>query len=135
MPRRRVERRLCSLEEVTAGIERARRHQEEAGRPLMLEAVAWALGIHRETVVDYAMGHYIDDTAEQAVQALQQQIADALYQVYLECNLGIVNQLERTGSVTGTVLMARATYGYSDRQEFDPEAALPQFIGEDRLAE
>lgn len=133
MPRRRAERRLCSLEEVTAGIERARQHQEEAGRPLMLEAVAWALGIHRETVVDYAMGHYVDGTA--AEQAVQQEIADALYQVYLECNLGIVNQLERTGSVTGTVLMARATYGYSDRQELDSEAALPQFIGEDRLAE
>lgn len=128
------QRALTDLDVVLAGIDAARKSQQERGKPLSVQALGLALGCHRDRIGDYAQRRVtLPDSATDEERAIHEQICDALYRAWLECDRDISDNLAQSGNQMGSVFLAKNCYGYKDKTEQDLAISLPVFIGEDKL--
>ena len=132
-----MRKRLDNLQSVLAGLDMARQHQAEAGKPMSIEAIAWALEVDRHDVRSYADGKYIpclDGDGRNAEDVAEgEQIAAAIARAVAECRMDLTNFATDRGNMMGPVFLLKNNYGYTDRTEQDIKVQLPTFAGEDDL--
>jgi len=116
-------------ERVETAIHQARQRAEERGVPLTLERVAACLGIDRDRLRQLATGPVTGSRAEQ-------EAAQRLRQVYLDCNAALIEELMACkGSHSGAMLLAKNDFGYTDKAEAAAGIPPVRFVGEERLEE
>lgn len=132
-----VYNKLTRLEDVEAGIQVAKDHQEAAGKPLSCEALAWALNIDRHDVKAYAEGKYIPDRASDGSNAAEvaeaREIASAMARARNLCVMEISNFATDKGNMMGPMFLMKNNYGYTDKSEQTLKLDLPIIRGEGDL--
>ena len=129
----RPDHKLSSPDDVYAAIETAKQICAERKTPLTIERIAACLGMERRSLRRYAdRTHSTAGMSDKEVEAYND-VCDAVYRAYLECQADAADALNRLGNTMGTKFLAINNYDYVDKVDTNIHVSPIQFVGADKL--
>ena len=133
----RYDRALIDPDEVEEIVQRYRQEQEEKGRPCTVAGIGYALGVHRDTVRNYARGELVPDLKEDGsnVEEVEKaaRVASAVHRAVLLCDVDLQDTLMEHGGNNGAMFYAKNCLGYVDKLDVSATIQTPIYSGSDAL--
>ena len=133
----RFDRALIDADEVNEIVDRYRTEQEAKGKPCTIAGIGYALGVHRDTVRNYATGQLIPELKEDGsnLQEVEKAraVASAVHRATLLCDADLQDTLMEHGGNNGAMFYAKNCLGYVDRMDVSATIQTPIYSGSDAL--
>lgn len=133
----RFDRAIIDPDEVEEIVDRYRMEQEAKGKPCTIAGIGYALGVHRNTVLNYAKGELIPELKEDGSNLQEVEnaraVAYAVHRATLLCDADLQDTLMEHGGNNGAMFYAKNCLGYVDRMDVSATIQTPIYSGSDAL--